>query len=75
MISYLRLMGIGAAVAGVLFAAFYIYNKGSDDALDGVRKQDDKAARTAYERAMSYSDCDKRGGVYDFYTGKCRVNP
>lgn len=75
MISYLRLAGLGAAVAGVLFAAFAIYNKGGDDALDGVRKQDDRAARTAYERAMSYSDCDKRGGVYHFDTGKCRIDP
>lgn len=75
MISYLRLLGIGAAVASVLFAAFYIYDKGGDNARDDVRKQNDKAASTAYERAVSYSDCDKRGGVYDFYTGKCSVTP
>lgn len=75
MISYLRFLGLGAAVAGVLFAAFYIYDKGGDNVREDLRRQNDRAADTADGRAMSYSDCDKRGGVYDFYTGKCSGAP
>lgn len=68
--------GVGiAAVAIALSAAFVIYTKGKHNALDDVRRQNNNAAATAYERAMSYSDCDKRDGVYDFATGKCRVTP
>lgn len=72
---YIYLSVIVAAAAGVLSAAFYIYDKGGDNVRDEIQQHNNNMATRANERAMSYVECDKLDGVYDFYTGKCRVDP
>lgn len=75
MTSQIRLILIAVAVAFVAAAIFFIYKRGNDDALLGVERQNNRAAETSIEAAMSLSECRKRGGVYQFDTGKCRLPP
>lgn len=75
MTTQLRLIVIGVAVALVAAAIFFIYKRGNDDALSGVERQNSRAAEKSIEASLSLSECRKRGGVYQFDTGKCRLLP
>lgn len=62
---------IGLAAAGVWGVYAYVKHQGAEEVRTELREKNNEAGIAGSEARMSRADCHRRGGMYDFRTGKC----
>lgn len=70
MFSTPRLNAAAAAFAIVAAVAAWIYRQGGDDVRTSIERQNNEAARAAYDVRSRFDLCPP--GMWDFGAGKCR---
>ena len=66
-----RLAGVATVAALIAAAAWWIYDRGADDAIDKVEKDNAEASDAASQARLDRARCRLAGGVWRFETGKC----
>jgi len=70
-----KLIGIGVVVLLLIAAAGYVIHTqrqdAADDALEGVRQNNDKLGQAAEGAAIDYDDCRRADRLWDYERGRC----
>lgn len=69
--SSIRIVGLLAIAAVLMFIGVSIYNYGGDNAIRDVEKQNQKAGNAANTAVLDYDDCERAGRVWDYRARKC----
>lgn len=73
-----KLIAAIVAVFLIISTATYIITRerqdAADEALEGVRKNNEKAGQAAEGGALEYDDCRRAGRVWDFGNDRCGRN-
>jgi hypothetical protein len=73
-----KLIGIGAIVLVLISVAGYIIHRerqdATEDALEGVRQNNERLANEAEQGALDYDDCKSAGRVWNYERNKCGGN-
>jgi len=69
--SSIRIVGLLAIAAVLMFIGVSIYNYGGDNALRDVERQNQKAGSAANKAVLDYDDCERAGRVWDYRARNC----
>lgn len=65
-----------AVAAVVISIAAAIFHFGQEDALEDVRKQNEKSGKASDAAVLDYDECDRAGRMWDYRARKCgRIAP
>lgn len=69
--TYLKVALAGIVLLIVIFIGILLIEHGSNTALEGVNRANEKAATNAEGAALNYDDCMRANRLWDYGAGKC----